>query len=1223
MIWLKRIAITLTSLVTIVLLLVWIAVGRLGSPTLLSFAASYVPALSISNISGGLSSTLILEALKYQSDGIELSIERTELTLRWRCLVQFSVCADSLNTEGLTLSLLSSTAEDKQDKPVNEVITLPLLVAVDSLSAKNSYINLADGTIIRLDTLQSELRIYQRWRMLSPQLDGLTISRPLHKSLDNQPVGPNAEPAPADIQLEEIFIPINAEVTQLQLTNAVFEQNHSRYALESLLFDGRVNGHQVDINSIKLRHKEGSLEANARAKLSDEFPLDANLNIRTALVDMPPLAAEVALQGSIQDLVLKITSDSPVLSVLNAQIKPLSAELPIELTLQWQGFNQNDLTPIAVPDMAIDKGQLTVSGDLNDYKISANTVLTVPQITTPIRLDLNSLANTKRIDINSLMVGLLNGTVESSGQVNLTDSMNWQLSTRLADIDGQLVDQRLPTSIGGKLEYQGQLTDGKPNVNVQTIDVMATQQGYPLSIVGSGAYAASAGVVVSNMRIAHKQNHIQGFARMLIDRRIDADIIVAIEALGESLPGYEGQVRGNMLAMGDSETPDVEVMLDATQITGTDPEGSQFLVADAASLRVSGTTLKQSVTLDFERAGLEAVMQSDIEFKDSLWIANITQATLRNDPIQAVLNDTTSIRFDPKTSTIKTEGLCWDINTQGEACVVQLFQGSENTEFSVSIDDIAVDDWLTLYSSALPVATDDARLSAKLKGSYSNEAGLIANAEGEISDSEWQLGNSEQNTVVSIEPARFTLTANRNLIDSELSLSSKSIGEVHIKSKFNTAPDQQRIQAKVAAKRVLLAPFAFLSNDINKLEGIFDANLTFEGSIAKPEVTGSLQLKRGAVDVIRAPAVITDWNVSIAFNQFSADYSSEFNLGGGLANLDGSIDWREEFALNAALKGTQLNVNYQDIDVNFSPDVAVIYSQEKLIANGSVTVPKAKIALQRLPQNAITPSSDVHLRGEPESVSLLDRAEVNLDISIDPEGLSLVELDAFGLNANLTGQMRLSTQPTVMGFGDLQIVNGEYRAYGQELLIRAGEIQFNGPLSQPMLFVEAIRDPQLTEDSVIAGIVIDGLASQPNIRLFSEPSMDQSQNLAYLLSGRGNIGGSEVDKNAFAGLLVGFGVSNSGGLAGRMGEALGINDLQLETKGGGGDTQVAVSGTIAPNLTLEYGVGVFESVSEVKLRYALLPKLYVEATSGLEQSLVLYYEFAVGEVKQGVTPQSE
>ena len=86
-------------------------------------------------------------------------------------------------------------------------------------------------------------------------------------------------------------------------------------------------------------------------------------------------------------------------------------------------------------------------------------------------------------------------------------------------------------------------------------------------------------------------------------------------------------------------------------------------------------------------------------------------------------------------------------------------------------------------------------------------------------------------------------------------------------------------------------------------------------------------------------------------------------------------------------------------------------------------------------------------------------------LSIDPEQLGAVQIDAFGLESNLSGQLQIKNQPSLSGFGTLSIGDGEYRAYGQELLIRTGEIQFNGPLSQPLLYVEAIRDPHLTEDN--------------------------------------------------------------------------------------------------------------------------------------------------------------
>ena len=1214
MIGVRRIGIAMSSFVIAIVLVCWVAMGRLGSPILLSFATSYFPSLTVGEISGGLSSSLIVKALKYQSNDIQLSIQKAEIDLRWQCVFKAAICINSLHTDGFALSLKETSNPRANNASDNEIITSPFPVSIDLLSASNSQVNLPNNIDISLNTLSSELRIFQQWQLLSPQLEGLVIQTPTEELFNNAVSNSQSQMTTTNVLLNDVFIPINAQITDLHLFNASLSQSGKQFILDALFFDARINAHQVNLNNLKAEHQAGTLEATATIQLIDEYPLSLNFQLHTELVDMPPLNVDAAVTGSLQNLQIQIQSHAPLISVTNAQLQPLSARLPLKLDMQWQGFTHHTLAPLYFPEITVDAGEMKVFGTIDDYTISLTTAVNTAKIPTPININLASLANTKRFEINSLIVQLLDGMIETTGQIKLSDSVNWQLSTRLTDINTQLIDQRLPMDINGQLDYQGQLSDGKPNINMKTIDILATQQGYPVSINGNGAYAANAGVLVSNLNITHKQNHIQGFARLLMGRRVDADIIVAIEALGESLPGYNGQVRGNLMVMGDYNVPDIEVVLDAAQITATNARGEPFSVADSASLRLRGTIEKQSMRLDYKRTDLDLVVQSNVEFRNSQWVASIEKANLTNASVTATLDQPAILTFDPNTYIVNTEKFCWQVNIQGKACIAQLNQSAGNTDFSLIIDNIAVDDWLTMYATPLHIASAEAMLSAQLQGSYSDAAGLIANAEGHITPANWQLGNSPQRLTVNLEPAHFSINANGHLIDSEFSLSGQSIGAVQVNSTFDTTPDERTIEASIIASQVSLAPLALLTEETHKLEGALNADININGDITKPKINGTLQLSQGLADIARAPAVLTDWNGSIVFDQFTADYRSRFNLGGGAGELNGTVNWREALTVNAELTGELLKLDYQDIQLSFSPDVSISYRQNQLFANGAIIVPQAKVEIQKLPNNAITPSRDVHLRGEPESSSLFDLADIDLNLSIDPQRLSQVQVDAFGLNASLTGQMRLTTQPMLMSFGDLQIVDGKYRAYGQELLIRTGEVQFNGPLSQPLLFVEAIRDPKQTEDNVVAGMLIDGIATQPNIRLFAEPSMDQRENLSYLLSGRGNIGNSEIDSDDFSGLLVGFGVSSSDRLTGSMGEALGIEDLQLAAKGSGKNTQVAVSGTIMPNLTLEYGVGVFESVSEVTLRYKLLDKLYVEAISSLDQSLMLYYEFAVGDV---------
>ena len=53
---------------------------------------------------------------------------------------------------------------------------------------------------------------------------------------------------------------------------------------------------------------------------------------------------------------------------------------------------------------------------------------------------------------------------------------------------------------------------------------------------------------------------------------------------------------------------------------------------------------------------------------------------------------------------------------------------------------------------------------------------------------------------------------------------------------------------------------------------------------------------------------------------------------------------------------------------------------------------------------------------------------------------------------------------------------------------------------------------------------------------------------------------------------------------------------------------MVASGYLAPNLSLRYGVGVFEPVNSLALRYELSKKLYLEAASGLASSLDIFYK---------------
>jgi translocation and assembly module TamB len=159
-----------------------------------------------------------------------------------------------------------------------------------------------------------------------------------------------------------------------------------------------------------------------------------------------------------------------------------------------------------------------------------------------------------------------------------------------------------------------------------------------------------------------------------------------------------------------------------------------------------------------------------------------------------------------------------------------------------------------------------------------------------------------------------------------------------------------------------------------------------------------------------------------------------------------------------------------------------------------------------------------------------------------------------------------------------------------------------------LLNIEAVRNPDSTADGVTAGVRVTGLADQPRIEVFTDPVKSQQEALSYLLRGQG-LNTPGADSSMMTTMLIGMGLAQSGQFMGKIGAAFGVSNLTLDTQGVGDDSQVVVSGYLTPGLQVKYGVGIYDSLATLTLRYRLMPRLYLEAVSGLNQALDLLYQF--------------
>lgn len=186
---------------------------------------------------------------------------------------------------------------------------------------------------------------------------------------------------------------------------------------------------------------------------------------------------------------------------------------------------------------------------------------------------------------------------------------------------------------------------------------------------------------------------------------------------------------------------------------------------------------------------------------------------------------------------------------------------------------------------------------------------------------------------------------------------------------------------------------------------------------------------------------------------------------------------------------------------------------------------------------------------EPKSSALLPALDIQLHLG------SRFYVVGLGLNTALTGDLRLVQQDhRLQAQGLLHTQDGQVQAYGQRLQINKGEVAFSGPLSNPVLQIEAVRKGKAVE----AGVRVEGTAKQPTIKLISSPEVSDAEKLSWLIMGRG-----PDSSTADLGLLLSVGGSFLGSEHDEpFYRKLGLEDIGLKAG------SVGASSSLLPDFTI-------------------------------------------------------
>ncbi len=1271
--WFKKICLAFLIIILLLVGSVAFLVGtQTGLHLVLNGAQRLVPGLSIASVDGGWRS-LTLKGVKYSMPGVAVNAGEFHLSVDLSCFRHTELCINALRAQDVNVVVNthemtpSTTPEPASSEPLTNLST-PYPIILKLLTLNNVNVAIDDRTISL-----AEFRTGMEWReralTLKPtHISGLLIAlpkTPLHplppvvQAASDQAAAvvkekvsgqPAVTPKPAAVEpplgdtlkamfakpllpnMPDFTLPLDLTVQQLTGDNLRLTGDND-LLITRLLLKITTQNQQVNLDKLEVRSPQGSIDGVGQARLTDSWPLDMTID---SAVNIDPLKGEkikLTLGGELRKR-LKVGLDlsGPVKAQLALQTELAEVGLPLDLSLQSDALQW----PLSgTPQYQVKGLNLKFSGKATDYALSLHSSFSGDQLP-PASLALDGKGNLEQFSLKLMRLTALQGNTDLTGVVDWSKAVSWNTQLTLNGIDTAKQWPAWPAKLQGKIAMRGSLYGGTWQLQVPTLELDGNVKNNLVKARGNLRGNSYGQWDIPQLHLELGRNNLDVKGKLSDKWALDAS--VDAPHLDGALPGLGGVVKGMIQLRGNLKTPQVLADLTASnlrwqamsvsrvnikgditssdQIRGTLAVKVQQLRQDALdisdiTLDAKGNEKQHQLTLNVTGKPVAGhlVLSGSFDRQTQQWKGNISN-TLFDTPVgEWRLSRPIALTYFNREQRVTVGPHCWQ-NPNADVCVPTTINAGASGQASIV---------LNRFNLAMlkPFLTDDTQLS----GEFSGKANVAWKAKGGLPDASVSLvgrGVKVQQVVQGNPlPVAFdTLNLNAALQNGRANLDwlikIANNGQLDGKIQIADPLGRRNLSGNVNITRISMALLQPALMDGEKAEGILNANLRVGGNAKAPQVFGKLALSNVDFDAQFMPFDITNANLNIDFNGMSSLLAGVVQTTHGQLALNGNADWSqpENWRARIAAKGDKVRVSVPPmVRLDVSPDLVFDATPQAFTLNGKVDIPWARIAVQELPASAVGVSSDeVMLNDQHQPIAPASTSipiNTNLVVNIGDD----VRLDAFGLKARLKGALKVAQDKRGLGLnGQIDITSGRFHAYGQDLIVRKGQLLFSGPADQPLLNIEAIRNPDSTENNVVAGVRVTGDADTPKLEVFSDPTMSQEEALSYLLRGQG-LDSSGADSSAMTSMLVGMGVAQSGKLVGKIGEAFGVSNLALDTQGVGESSQVVVSGYVLPGLQVKYGVGIFDSLATLTLRYRLMPKLYLEAVSGIDQALDLLYQF--------------
>ena len=1027
---------------------------------------------------------------------------------------------------------------------------------------------------------------------------------------------------PVDVALEELTIAdVEASGNRLETLHARAAWKQNVLTVSRLDVKGEASGAKA----------EGSLTGNVA--LTGAWTSDLTVNARAAFgTPEAPQSATVKarLAGGLLETMRLDTEIDAALG------------LPLSLTVRSPGFSQDVLT--------LSNVDLELAGSAVDYTLKARTHLKVDKVTEG-DLTVEGKGTELAASLTALTLATDRGTAVFSGDVDWRDAIRWQTDLKIEGLDtGTLIFPKAPIRLSGDMQTKGIVKGSEWAASLTGVDLQGTIQKAPLGLKGSFGMTSDGSFLSPGLDLQLGINtvHLHGEVKVADGtQRFNVESTINAPDFSRAIPGATGRAEGHFHLKGRPTFPILDVDIRASNLSFADyalknlrlkggiAQGKEMMgdvTLTASNLTIPGVTLTEAnarlrgkerrhdLTLSWAGTPVSGEMKLSGDFlrEAATWEGGVSSASFQTPAGDVKLAKRMTLRYQNAAQSLRVGAHCWR-HESAEVCLARTadvdLSGKKAFPVRLALERFDLG-WLR---DKLPRRT---LLEGVVKGTadLTVPAGFTGIPQGRVALETVGLKGTirmpEEDFVLGFDAFTVAGELREKRISLDWLLDIAGNGRISGSASVTEPLGEKKLDGTLRMEDLSVAMVNPLLSAGEKAEGVIYGDLHFGGTLPAPTLTGETGIRDARVDSTKLPFEMLPSYVTLRFGGRDSVLEGLLKTPKGEVNIAGNASWEtlEAWRAKVSVKSKTLHLTVPPMaEFDLSTYVSFEALPEKYRLEGLLSVPWARITVQELPESAVAVSEDEVRLDRPGSwrkAADSNKKPVPLESALFIVVGDDVRVDAMGLKARLTGKLHVEQMQNTLGLnGQITVPFGQFRAYGQDLIVRKGEFLFSGPISNPLLTIEAVRNPERTADDVVAGVRVTGTVQRPKAVIFSEPALSEQEAFSYLIRGEGLDPSGDTDNSAITSALIGLGLSQGSGLLTEVGDAIGLTDFGIDTEGAGDSSQVVVSAYVLPGLKVKYGVGLFDSLATITLRYRVLPRLYLEAASGVDQALNLLYQF--------------